>query len=387
MRRADRGRRTGRQQPCLRARRPRAGRGPDRGRSAAQRGSALGRAPFRPGATHGRGPGRDRRLARDRARSAGDPRVSRCPAGATSAWSGSPRRITASNRWAAPRRPAPWRRAWRGGSRPASACGAWRRRAWSRSAPAPTRSRSNTSTKARRARIRARLLVRRRRHRFVRAWRPGHRRQHPRLRPDRDRGSSRDRRRRRGRRARALHARWPAGAAAAVAGPRRAGLDGGECRRGTGARARRRRLHGRDPGPARPWRGPPAAHRPPPALAAGPDPRRCARPRPRAVLVGNAAQTLHPIGAQGFNLGLRDAMALAREIAAAQRDGADPGAPVAARRATPRPATPTARARSSGPMAWSVASPIAARRCVSRAASRWRRWSAGPMPSANWPGG
>src|SRR3546814_4470760 len=26
---------------------------------------------------------------------------------------------------------------------------------------------------------------------------------------------------------------------------------------------------------------------------------------PRAVLVGNAAQTLHPIGAQGFNLGLR----------------------------------------------------------------------------------
>src|SRR6185312_582675 len=32
---------------------------------------------------------------------------------------------------------------------------------------------------------------------------------------------------------------------------------------------------------------------------------------PRAVLVGNAAQTLHPIGAQGFNLGLRDALTLA----------------------------------------------------------------------------
>ena len=31
----------------------------------------------------------------------------------------------------------------------------------------------------------------------------------------------------------------------------------------------------------------------------------------RAVLVGNAAQTLHPIGAQGFNLGLRDALTLA----------------------------------------------------------------------------
>ena len=43
---------------------------------------------------------------------------------------------------------------------------------------------------------------------------------------------------------------------------------------------------------------------------------------PRAVLVGNAAQTLHPIGAQGFNLGLRDALALA-ELLAAARD-ADP---------------------------------------------------------------
>ena len=32
---------------------------------------------------------------------------------------------------------------------------------------------------------------------------------------------------------------------------------------------------------------------------------------PRAVLLGNAAQTIHPIGAQGFNLGLRDALTLA----------------------------------------------------------------------------
>ena len=44
---------------------------------------------------------------------------------------------------------------------------------------------------------------------------------------------------------------------------------------------------------------------------------------PRAVLVGNAAQTVHPIGAQGFNLGLRDALTLAELIAA----GGDPGAP------------------------------------------------------------
>ena len=43
----------------------------------------------------------------------------------------------------------------------------------------------------------------------------------------------------------------------------------------------------------------------------------------RAVLVGNAAQTVHPIGAQGFNLGLRDALTLAELI----ERGDDPGAP------------------------------------------------------------
>jgi 2-octaprenyl-6-methoxyphenol hydroxylase len=42
---------------------------------------------------------------------------------------------------------------------------------------------------------------------------------------------------------------------------------------------------------------------------------------PRAALVGNAAQTLHPIGAQGFNLGLRDALTLAELVA----DADDPG--------------------------------------------------------------
>ena len=42
---------------------------------------------------------------------------------------------------------------------------------------------------------------------------------------------------------------------------------------------------------------------------------------PRAVLVGNAAQTLHPLGAQGFNLGLRDALTLAECIAAADDIG------------------------------------------------------------------
>ena len=43
---------------------------------------------------------------------------------------------------------------------------------------------------------------------------------------------------------------------------------------------------------------------------------------PRCVLMGNAAQTIHPIGAQGFNLGLRDALSLAEVLA-----GDDPGAP------------------------------------------------------------
>ena len=44
---------------------------------------------------------------------------------------------------------------------------------------------------------------------------------------------------------------------------------------------------------------------------------------PRGVLVGNAAQSLHPVGAQGFNLGLRDALTLAECVAA---NSGDPGA-------------------------------------------------------------
>jgi 2-octaprenyl-6-methoxyphenol hydroxylase len=45
----------------------------------------------------------------------------------------------------------------------------------------------------------------------------------------------------------------------------------------------------------------------------------------RGVLIGNAAQTLHPIAAQGFNLGLRDALTLAELLMEASRAGADPG--------------------------------------------------------------
>ena len=47
---------------------------------------------------------------------------------------------------------------------------------------------------------------------------------------------------------------------------------------------------------------------------------------PRAVLVGNAAQTLHPIGAQGFNLGLRDALTLSELLIERSSVAGDPGA-------------------------------------------------------------
>jgi 2-octaprenyl-6-methoxyphenol hydroxylase len=48
---------------------------------------------------------------------------------------------------------------------------------------------------------------------------------------------------------------------------------------------------------------------------------RPARVEARAVYIGNAAQTLHPVAGQGLNLGLRDAWALAE----AMREGVDPG--------------------------------------------------------------
>jgi 2-octaprenyl-6-methoxyphenol hydroxylase len=47
--------------------------------------------------------------------------------------------------------------------------------------------------------------------------------------------------------------------------------------------------------------------------------------RPGLVLLGNVAHSLHPVAGQGFNLALRDAMALAHNIAESMQMGVSPG--------------------------------------------------------------
>lgn len=47
--------------------------------------------------------------------------------------------------------------------------------------------------------------------------------------------------------------------------------------------------------------------------------------RPRVVVVGNAAHTMHPVAGQGFNLGLRDVAALAEVLCDAGLEGRDIG--------------------------------------------------------------
>lgn len=47
--------------------------------------------------------------------------------------------------------------------------------------------------------------------------------------------------------------------------------------------------------------------------------------RPRVVIAGNAAHTLHPIAAQGLNLSMRDVAVLAQVVVDAVRAGGDPG--------------------------------------------------------------
>lgn len=65
---------------------------------------------------------------------------------------------------------------------------------------------------------------------------------------------------------------------------------------------------------------------------------------PRTVLIGNAAQTIHPVGAQGFNLGFRDVETLVALLRDAVARSSDIGAPdllatYAARRAPDRTET------------------------------------------------
>ena len=45
---------------------------------------------------------------------------------------------------------------------------------------------------------------------------------------------------------------------------------------------------------------------------------------PHLVVIGNAAQTMHPVAGQGFNVGLRDAEALAKEIVSGAHDLGSP---------------------------------------------------------------
>ena len=47
--------------------------------------------------------------------------------------------------------------------------------------------------------------------------------------------------------------------------------------------------------------------------------------QPRAVILGNAAHTLHPVAGQGFNLCLRDCLALTERIVQRHREGGDIG--------------------------------------------------------------
>lgn len=51
--------------------------------------------------------------------------------------------------------------------------------------------------------------------------------------------------------------------------------------------------------------------------------------QPRQVWIGNAAQTLHPVSGQGFNLGLRDAWELAEKLLDGLEQQSDAGHPAA----------------------------------------------------------
>ena len=69
----------------------------------------------------------------------------------------------------------------------------------------------------------------------------------------------------------------------------------------------------------------------------------------RVVLIGNAAQALHPVAGQGFNLGLRDAATLAEMLAGA---AADAGLRRVVSAGSPRGAPRIARASRASPTDW-----------------------------------
>ena len=85
---------------------------------------------------------------------------------------------------------------------------------------------------------------------------------------------------------------------------------------------------------------------------------------PRAAVLGNAAQALHPVAGQGFNLALRDVAMLAELLADAAGD--DPGAPRCSS-VTPHGGRLTAMRSSVSPMRWCAALACRSRRSATRA--------------------
>ena len=84
---------------------------------------------------------------------------------------------------------------------------------------------------------------------------------------------------------------------------------------------------------------------------------------PRAAILGNAAQALHPVAGQGFNLALRDVAMLA-ELLAEQTAAIQ--APPRCSSAMPHGARPTATPSSASPIRWCAASACRLRRSATR---------------------
>ena len=79
------------------------------------------------------------------------------------------------------------------------------------------------------------------------------------------------------------------------------------------------------------------------------------------MVLGNAAQTLHPVAGQGLNLGLRDAWELAQW--SADCDRAEIGGAAQLAGLSRAGGGSTAAARSASPTRWCGCSPTSSRRC------------------------